>query len=101
MILLAGVPFLAILVAWNGLDFAGLATLFLLLARGRLGRRRLGRRGLDRLTPSGAMPCSSVYILMLMLVLSPLLRVSGCRFGSPIGWDRSIRIQHEPPGLGR
>ncbi len=72
MILLAGVPFLVFLGAWNGLDIWQLATLFLLLASVGLGGGGMAvaasivsRRGRDALL--------SVYILMLVLVLSPLL----------------------------
>ena len=72
MILLAGVPFLVFLGAWNGLDLWQLATLFLLLASVGVGGGGMAvatsivsRRGRDALL--------SVYILMLVLVLSPLL----------------------------
>jgi ABC-type transport system involved in multi-copper enzyme maturation permease subunit len=76
MILLAGVPFLVLLGAWNGLDLLQLATLFLLLAAVGAGGGGLAvlasitsRRGRDALL--------SVYILMIALVASPLLAELG------------------------
>jgi len=76
MILLAGVPFLVLLGAWNGFDLSQLATLFLLLAAVGAGGGGLAvaasivsKRGRDALL--------SVYILMLALVLSPLLAQVG------------------------
>jgi ABC-type transport system involved in multi-copper enzyme maturation permease subunit len=76
MILLAGVPFLVLLGAWNGLDLLQLATLFLLLAAVGAGGGGLAvlasitsRRGRDALL--------SVYILMIALVASPLLAKLG------------------------
>jgi len=72
MVLLAGLPLLALLVAWNGLDLLQAATIGLLLAAVTLGGGGLGvgasvvsRRGRDALL--------TVYILMLSLTLSPLL----------------------------
>jgi ABC-type transport system involved in multi-copper enzyme maturation permease subunit len=72
MILLAGLPILAILFAWNGLDFSDLAAFFLLLGSVGFGGGGLAvaasivsRRGRDALL--------SVYILMLLLIMSPLL----------------------------
>jgi len=72
MILLAGIPLLAVLFAWNGLSFGQLVTFFLLLTAvcsggGGLavGASIVSRRGRDALL--------SVYILMLVLLLSPLL----------------------------
>lgn len=76
MILLAGVPFLVIVGAWNGLDLLQLATLFFLLAAVGAGggglavlASILSRRGRNALL--------SVYILMLALVLSPLVAQLG------------------------
>ena len=76
MIILAGVPFLVLLGAWNGLDLLQLATLFLLLAAVGAGGGGLAvlasitsRRGRDALL--------SVYILMIALVASPLLAKLG------------------------
>ena len=72
MILLAGLPILAVLAAWNGLSLLELVTLFVLLGAVGLGGGGLAvgasvisRRGRDALL--------SVYILMLVLVLSPML----------------------------
>jgi ABC-type transport system involved in multi-copper enzyme maturation permease subunit len=76
MIILAGVPFLVLLGAWNGLDLLQLATMFLLLAAVGAGGGGLAvlasitsRRGRDALL--------SVYILMIALVASPLLAELG------------------------
>ncbi len=76
MIVLAGIPVIALLAAWNGLSLLELVTLFLLLAAVGLGGGGLAvgasvisRRGRDALL--------SVYILMLVLVLSPLLTSVG------------------------
>jgi ABC-type Na+ efflux pump permease subunit len=72
MILLAGLPFLALLGVWNGFGLGQLATLTVLLAAvgvggGGLavGASVLSRRGRDALL--------AVYILMILLTLSPLL----------------------------
>jgi ABC-type transport system involved in multi-copper enzyme maturation permease subunit len=72
MILIAGLPLLAILFAWNGFGFADLLTIFLLLAAVGFGGGGLAvgasivsRRGRDALL--------SVYILMVILLMSPLL----------------------------
>ncbi len=72
MIVLAGLPIVAVLFALTGLGPAQLGTFFLLLAAVGLGGGGLAvgasvvsRRGRDALL--------SVYILMMMLVLSPLL----------------------------
>jgi len=79
MILLPGLPLLALLVAWNGFGLLHLATMALLLAAVSLGGGGLGvgasvvsRRGRDALL--------TVYILMLILTLSPLLS----RLGLPV-----------------
>jgi ABC-type transport system involved in multi-copper enzyme maturation permease subunit len=71
MIVLAGLPILGILFAWNGLAFGDLAAFFLLVvAVGfggggvAVGASVISRRGRDALL--------SVYILMLVLLLSPL-----------------------------
>jgi ABC-type Na+ efflux pump permease subunit len=76
MILLAGVPLLAILVAWNGHGLVHLATIALVLAALSLGGGGLAigasvvsRRGRDALL--------TVYILMLLLTLSPMLSALG------------------------
>jgi ABC-type transport system involved in multi-copper enzyme maturation permease subunit len=76
MIVLAGIPIVAILAAWNGLSLVELVTLFLLLGAVGLGGGGLAvgasvisRRGRDALL--------SVYILMLVLVLSPMLTALG------------------------
>jgi ABC-type Na+ efflux pump permease subunit len=76
MILLAGLPLLALLVQWNGLGLAHLAAIVLLLATVSLGGGGLGvgasvvsRRGRDALL--------AVYVLMLILILSPLFTVLG------------------------
>jgi ABC-type transport system involved in multi-copper enzyme maturation permease subunit len=80
MILLAGLPILALLAAWNGLSILELVTLILLLGAVGLGGGGLAvgasvisRRGRDALL--------SVYILMLMLVLSPMLTAVGMPAG--------------------
>jgi ABC-type transport system involved in multi-copper enzyme maturation permease subunit len=72
MILLAGVPLLTILFAWNGFGLLHLAMIFLLVTAvgyggGGLavGASIVSRRGRDALL--------SVYILMLLLLMSPLL----------------------------
>jgi ABC-type transport system involved in multi-copper enzyme maturation permease subunit len=72
MIVLAGLPILGMLFAWNGLGLSNLATFFLLLTAVGFGGGGLAvgasivsRRGRDALL--------SVYILMLVLLLSPLL----------------------------
>jgi ABC-type Na+ efflux pump permease subunit len=72
MIVLAGLPIVAVLFALTGLSPAQLATFFLLLASVGLGAGGLAvgasvvsRRGRDALL--------SVYILMVMLLISPLL----------------------------
>jgi len=79
MILLAGLPPLALLVAWNGFGLLHLAMIALLLAAVSLGGGGLAigasvvsRRGRDALL--------TVYILMLILTLSPLLS----RLGLPV-----------------
>ena len=79
MIVLAGLPILGILFAWNGLGFLDLGAFFVLLATVGLGGGGLAvgasivsRRGRDALL--------SVYILMLVLILSPLLS----RVGLPV-----------------
>ena len=79
MILLAGLPPLALLAAWNGYGLLHLATIALLLAAVSLGGGGLGvgasvvsRRGRDALL--------TVYILMLIVTLSPLL----WRLGLPL-----------------
>jgi ABC-type transport system involved in multi-copper enzyme maturation permease subunit len=72
MILLAGLPLLAILFAWNGFGFVDLLVMLVLLAAVGFGAGGLAvgasvisRRGRDALL--------SVYILMLLLLMSPLL----------------------------
>lgn len=72
MIVLAGVPIIALLAAWNGLSLRELFAFFLLMAAVGVGGGGLAvgasvisRRGRDALL--------SVYILMVVLVLSPLL----------------------------
>jgi ABC-type transport system involved in multi-copper enzyme maturation permease subunit len=72
MIVMAGLPILAMLCAWNGLSIGGAGTLFLLFGAVGVGGGGLAvaasvvsRRGRDALL--------SVYILMLLLLLSPLL----------------------------
>ena len=76
MIVLAGLPILAILFAWNGLSLGQLAAFFVLVAAVGFGGGGLAvaasivsRRGRDALL--------SVYILMLVLLLSPLLAQVG------------------------
>jgi ABC-type Na+ efflux pump permease subunit len=76
MIILGGLPMLAVLFAWNGLGLAHLAVFFLLLVSTGLGGGGLAvaasvvsRRGRDALL--------SVYCLVLLLVLAPLLRWIG------------------------
>jgi ABC-type transport system involved in multi-copper enzyme maturation permease subunit len=71
MIVLSGLPLLALLVAWNGYGLAYLAAITLVLAAAGLGgggiavgASVLSRRGRDALL--------AVYILMLILILSPL-----------------------------
>jgi ABC-type transport system involved in multi-copper enzyme maturation permease subunit len=72
MILLVGLPFIALLAVWNGLAARELITFFLLLSTVAFGAGGLAvgasvvsRRGRDALL--------SVYIIMLLLVLSPML----------------------------
>jgi ABC-type Na+ efflux pump permease subunit len=72
MIVLGGLPMLAILFAWNGLGLWHLAVFFVLLASAGFGGGGLAvgasivsRRGRDALL--------SVYCLMVILLLSPLL----------------------------
>jgi ABC-type transport system involved in multi-copper enzyme maturation permease subunit len=72
MILFAGLPVLGVLFAWNGLGFFDLAVFFLLLTvvgfgggGVAVGASIVARRGRDALLV--------VYILMLVLLLSPLL----------------------------
>ena len=72
MILFAGLPVLGVLFAWNGLGFFDLAAFFVLVTAVGFGGGGLAvgasivsRRGRDALL--------SVYILMLVLLLSPLL----------------------------
>ncbi len=79
MVLLAGVPVVAILAAWNGLGIGALAMVVLLLAGVAIGEGGLSvlasvvsRRGRDALF--------AVYIIVLVLYLSPLLQ----RLGLPI-----------------
>jgi len=88
MVLLAGVPLVALLAAWNGLGIDALATIVLLLACVAIGEGGLSvlasivsRRGRDALF--------SVYVCILVLYLSPLL----VRLGLPIqvaGWLQAI-----------
>ncbi len=79
MVLLAGVPVVAILAAWNGLGIGALAAVVLLLAAVAIGEGGLSvlasvvsRRGRDALF--------AVYIAILVIYLSPLLQ----RLGLPI-----------------
>jgi len=79
MVLLAGVPVVAVLAAWNGLSIAAVGTFVLLLASVAIGEGGLSvlasivsRRGRDALF--------AVYILILVLYLSPLLQ----RLGLPV-----------------
>ncbi len=72
MVLLAGVPFVALLAAWSGLSFAALLTMVLLLACVAIGEGGLSllasvvaRRGRNALF--------AVYVAILILYLSPLL----------------------------
>jgi ABC-type Na+ efflux pump permease subunit len=72
MIVMAGLPLVALLSVWNGFGLAHLAGIALLLAAVSLGGGGLGvgasvvsRRGRDALL--------AVYALMLILILSPLL----------------------------
>jgi ABC-type Na+ efflux pump permease subunit len=76
MILLAGLPLVALLVAWNGYALAHLGAIMLLLAAVSLGGGGLGvgasvisRRGRDALL--------TVYILLLILILSPFSSLLG------------------------
>ena len=97
MTILAGVPMLALLAAWNGLGLLELVTLFLLLGAVGLGggglavgASVLSRRGRDALL--------SVYILMLLLVLSPLLTLLG--LPAPVGhWLESFNPYASMTGL--
>jgi ABC-type transport system involved in multi-copper enzyme maturation permease subunit len=107
MIVLAGIPFLALLGAWNGLDLFELATLFFLLAAVGAGggglavlASILSRRGRDALL--------SVYILMLALVLSPLLAQLGLpaqiadwlgSFNPYVSMNRLVWDNESAPGL--
>jgi ABC-type transport system involved in multi-copper enzyme maturation permease subunit len=72
MIVLAGFPMLAFLAPWDGMGFADVGTIaLLLLATGvgggglAVGASILSRRGRDALL--------AVYILMMVLILSPML----------------------------
>jgi ABC-type transport system involved in multi-copper enzyme maturation permease subunit len=76
MVLLAGFAPLALLAAWNGLGLAQLMTLVLLLGAAAAGGGGMGvcasvlsRRGRDALT--------GVYLVILLLLLSPLARNLG------------------------
>lgn len=76
MIVLAGLPIVAMLFAWNNLAFGDLTAFFLLMSSVGLGGGGLAvgasivsRRARDALL--------SVYILMLILLLSPLLTQVG------------------------
>ena len=76
MILLAGIPLMTLLAAWNGLSLLeALSFVLLLTAVGfgagglAVGASIVSRRGRDALL--------SVYILMLVLILSPLLSAAG------------------------
>jgi ABC-type transport system involved in multi-copper enzyme maturation permease subunit len=80
MVVLGGLPMLAVLFAWNGLGLWDLAVFFLLLSSAGFGGGGLAvgasvvsRRGRDALL--------SVYCLMLVLVLSPLLSWVGLPVG--------------------
>ncbi len=95
MILLSGVPLLALLAAWNGFGLLQLATLLLLLAAVALGGGGLAvgasvvsRRGRDALL--------SVYIIILGLFLSPLLAGLWSARAGPGGrggWRRSTLMR--------
>ena len=76
MIVLAGIPIIALLAAWNGLSFIELVTLFLLLGAVGLGGGGLAV-GASVISRCGRDALLSVYILMLVLVLSPLLTAVG------------------------
>ncbi len=84
MILMSGIPLLALLAAWNGLGLLQLATLLLLPAAVALGGGGLAvgasvvsRRGRDALL--------SVYIIILGLFLSPLLARLGVPAPAEVG----------------
>ena len=76
MILLAGVPVLALLAAWNGLSLLQAGTLFLLLGAVGFGGGGLAV-GASVVSKKGRDALLSVYILMLLLVLSPMLTAVG------------------------
>jgi ABC-type transport system involved in multi-copper enzyme maturation permease subunit len=72
MVMLAGVPLIALLAAWSGLSFAALVTIVLLLFSVAIGEGGMSvlasivsRRGRDALF--------AVYVCVLMLYLSPFL----------------------------
>lgn len=88
MVLLAGVPLVALLAAWSGLSFAALLTMVLLLACVAIGEGGLSvlasvvsRRGRDALF--------AVYVGILILYLSPLLDRLGLP-ASVVGWLATI-----------
>jgi ABC-type transport system involved in multi-copper enzyme maturation permease subunit len=107
MVLLAGLPLLALLAAWSGLSFAALWTFVLLLACVSIGEGGVSllasvvsRRGRDALF--------GVYVIVLILYLSPLLD----RLGLPaaaVPWlaminpffsmDRFVEHQELAPAL--
>ncbi len=86
MVLLAGVPVVAILAAWNGLGIGALGTFVLVLAAVAIGEGGLSvlasvvsRRGRDALF--------AVYIGILVLYLSPLLQ----QLGLPVQAARGLQ----------
>jgi ABC-type Na+ efflux pump permease subunit len=72
MILLAGWPFVMLLAVWNGLGLLQLATFALLLAAVALGGGGLAA-GASVLSRRGRDALLAVYIVMILLTLSPLL----------------------------
>jgi ABC-type transport system involved in multi-copper enzyme maturation permease subunit len=76
MILLAGLPLLALLAAWNGYGPPHLAAIALLLTAVSFGGGGLGV-GASVLSRRGRDALLAVYILMLLLVFSPLTSLLG------------------------
>ena len=61
MILLAGLPLLALLAAWNGYGLFAPGDDLLAPGRGRPGRRRVGRRCVGRLAPGARRPAERLH----------------------------------------
>ena len=100
MIILAGVPVLAFLAPWDGLGIGHLLAIVLLLAAVGFGGGGLAV-GASVVSRRGRDAQLTVYILMVVLMISPLLGWLGLPPRSSRARMVQSLFQHEPPGLGR